>query len=140
MLRPFTLASGRWNGVPWKLRAVDSGDGRYGLTVVVDGSRRAHLSGRFYVPGRDGVPIDFGRTWSIVGTRRPFAAGVVTERAKVIRVRLSNGGVRTVRTIAPRCGLSPGISFFVVPLPRGTHPTSFSAWDSAGKGIELSRR
>lgn len=140
MVRPFTLASGRWGGVAWKLRAIDSGDGRYGLAVLVAGSRRARLSGRFYVPGRNGNPVDFGWTSSITGTPQPFVAGAITEAARVISVGLTDRSVRTVRTIPPRCGLSPGISFFVAPIPRGTRPTFFSARNAAGKVVASWRR
>jgi hypothetical protein len=140
MVRPFTLASGSWGSVAWKLRAIDSGDGRYGLTVVVAGARRAQLGGRFYVPGRNGAPVNFGWTSSIPGTQRPFVAGAVTEAAREIRVGLSNRSVRIVRPIPPRCGLSPGISFFVAPIPRGTQPTFFSARNAAGKVVASWRR
>ena len=140
MVRPFTLTSGSWGGVAWKLRAIDSGDGRYGLTVVVAGSRRAQLSGRFYVPGRNGAPVNFGWTSSIPGTQQPFVAGAITEAARVISVGLSNRSVRTVRTIPPRCGLSPGISFFVAPIPRRTYPRFFSARNAAGKVVASWRR
>jgi hypothetical protein len=140
MVRPFTLAAGSWGGDAWKLRAIDSGDGRYGVTIIVAGSRRARLSGRFYVPGRNGVPVNFGWTSNIPGTQPPFVAGAVTEAARVINVGLSNRSVRTVGTIPPRCGLSPGISFFVAPIPRGTYPTFFSARNAAGKVVASWRR
>ncbi|HEY6031297.1 MAG TPA: hypothetical protein VIU44_12060, partial [Gaiellaceae bacterium] len=44
-LHPVTVTSGEWGGPSWKLRAIDSGDGRYGIAVFVEGSRRAGLSG-----------------------------------------------------------------------------------------------
>ncbi len=140
MLRPFTLARGHWSGVSWKLRAIDSGDGRYGLTVVVAGSPRAELSGRFYVPGPNGAPVDFGWTASTPGTPQAFVTGAVTGAAREVSVGLSNRSVRTVRTIPPRCGLSPGISFFVAPIPGGTRPTFFSARNAAGKVVAGWRR
>src|SRR3954470_16256570 len=48
-----TVPSGNWSGISWKLQAIDSADGRYGIAVFVAGSRRAGLAGRFYVPGRN---------------------------------------------------------------------------------------
>jgi hypothetical protein len=41
-ISPVTVASGNWNGVTWKLQAIDSGDGRYGGDRV----RRRHVARR----------------------------------------------------------------------------------------------
>jgi hypothetical protein len=139
-LHPVTVTAGKWSGLAWKLQAIDSGDGRYGMEVFVAGSRRAGLSGRFYVRGRNGAPVNFGWTSSTPGTKPAFVAGVVTEAARKITVGLSNRTVRTVRTIPPRCLLAPGISFFIVSIPHGTHPTFFSARSAAGKVVASWRR
>jgi hypothetical protein len=132
---PVTVTAGKWSGLSWKLQAIDSGDGRYGMQVFVAGSRRARLSGRFYVPGRNGAPINFGWTSSTPGTEPAFVAGVVAEAARKITVGLSNRTVRRVRTFPPRCLLAPGISFFIVTIPRSTHPTFFSARSAAGRVV-----
>src|SRR5581483_7891237 len=58
MLRMYTLASGHLAGATWSLRAIDSGDGRYAFEVIVGRSRRAHHSGRFYVEGPGGAPVE----------------------------------------------------------------------------------
>lgn len=139
-LHPVTVTSGSWSGLSWKLRAIDSGDGRYAMTVFVAGSRRAGLSGRFYVPGRNGAPVNFGWTSSARGTAPAFVAGVVAEAARTITVGLSNRTVRTIRTIPPRCLLAPGISFFIVTIPPRTHPTFFSARNAAGGVVASWRR
>jgi hypothetical protein len=139
-VNPVTVASGTWSGLSWKLQAIDSGDGRYGMTAFVAGSRRARLSGPFYVPGRNGAPVNFGWTASTPGTKPAFVAGAITEAARKITVGLSNGAVRTVRTIPPRCLLAPGISFFVATIPRGTHPTFFTARSAAGVIVASWRR
>lgn len=110
------------------------------MTVFVAGSRRAALSGRFYVPGRDGSPVNFGWTSSTPDTRPAFVAGVVAEAAREITVGLSDRSVRTVRTVAPRCLLAPGISFFIVAIPDGTYPTFFSARSATGKVVASWRR
>jgi hypothetical protein len=122
------------------LQAIDSGDGRYGIAVFVAGARRARLSGRFYVPGRNGAPVNFGWTSSMPGTEPAFVAGVVTEAAREITVGLSNRVVRTVRTIPRRCLLASGISFFIVAIPDGTHPTFFSARSATGSVVARWRR
>jgi hypothetical protein len=139
-IRLVTVTSGNWSGLPWKLQAIDSGDGRYGMKVFVAGSRRATLSGRFYVPGRNGTPVNFGWTSSAPGAEPAFVAGVVTEAAREITVGLSNRAVRTVRTIPPRCLLAPGISFFIATIPHGTRPTFFSARSATGKVVASWRR
>jgi hypothetical protein len=129
---PVTVTSGKWSGLSWKLQAIDSGDGRYGVTVFVAGRRRAALSGRF-VSRMQRRPVNFGWTSSRLGAGPSFVAGVVTEAARTITVGLSNRTVRTSRTIPPRCLLQPDISFFIITVPRGAHPTFFSARSAAGK-------
>ena len=50
---PVTLASGRWDGVPWRLAVSDNGMGGYCATVT-DGSRHPTQScGAIIVPGLD---------------------------------------------------------------------------------------
>src|ERR1700749_4915055 len=39
--------SGIWHGTTWRIRAADSGDGRYGMSVLIAGSEVASRSGRF---------------------------------------------------------------------------------------------
>lgn len=129
-----TVASGDWSGASWKLQAIDSGDGRYGVTVFVAGTRRARFSGRFYAGG-NGIPVDLAWTSSAPGTKPPFVAGVVAQAARTITVGLSNRTVRTVRTIPPRCLLQPDISFFVATMPRGAHATSFTARNASGRVV-----
>jgi len=140
MLRMYTLASGHLAGATWSLRAIDSGDGRYAFEVIVGRSRRAHHSGRFYVEGPGGAPVELGWTSSKPGTRPTFVAGAIAQAARHVRIRLSNGTVRTVRTIPPRCGLSPGIAFFLAPAPAGTHPVAISGRDARGKVVASWRR
>ena len=132
-LHPVTVTSGVWSGTPWRLQAIDSGDGRFAVSVFVAGSRRAGLSGRLYVPTRNAGPVDFGWAPSVPGTAHAFVVGALTVRAHAITVGLSNATTRTVETIPPRCLLQPDISFFVVTVPRGTHPTFFSAENAVGK-------
>jgi hypothetical protein len=139
-ISPVTVASGNWSGVPWKLRAIDSGDGRFEMTVDVAGSRRAARSGRFYVPGPNGAPVNFGWAASKRGTAPAFVAGVVAESARKITVGLSDRTARTVRTIPPRCLLASGISFFVVAIRHGTRPTFFSARSATGRLVASWRR
>jgi hypothetical protein len=138
-LRPAAVASGKWGGVSWTLQAIDSGDLRYGMTVIVAGARRASLSGRFHVPGHSGAPVtasdEFGWTSSMPGTSPAFVAGVVAEAARKITVSLSDGEVRTVRTIPPRCLLQPDISFFIVTTLRGTQPRFFTARSATGRVV-----
>ena len=70
MLRMYTLTSGHLAGTTWRLRAIDSGDGRYAFDIMIGGSRRAHHSGRFYVKGPNGTPVELGFASSSPGTRR----------------------------------------------------------------------
>jgi hypothetical protein len=140
MLRMYTLTSGHLAGTKWSLRAIDSGDGRYAFDIMIGGSRRAHHSGRFYVKGPNGTPIELGFASSMPGTRPTFVAGAVAQAAREVSIRLSNGSVRTVRTIPPRCGLSPGIAFFFTPVPASFHPVSISGRDVRGRIIVSWRR
>jgi hypothetical protein len=135
-LRPITVTSGVWSGTPWRLQAIDSGDGRFGMTVFVAGSRRARASGRLGTPERR----ELAWTSSRVGTRPAFVAGAVAETARTITFGLSNRTVRSVRTIPPRCLLQPDISFFVVAIPSGTQPTFFTARNAAGTIVATWRR
>ena len=136
---PVTVGAGNWSGVPWKLQAIDSGDGRYGVTAIVAGSRRAALSGRL-IPHAQRHPVNFGWTSSRLGTWPAFVAGVVTDAARTITVGLADRTVRTVRTIRARCLLQPDISFFILPVPAGTRPTFFSARTATGKLVASWRR
>jgi hypothetical protein len=140
MIRMYRLASGHLRGTTWSLRAIDSGDGRYAFEIVIGGSRRAHHSGRFYVKGPDGMPVELGWTSSRPGTRPTFVAGAIAQAAREVTIRLSNGGVRTVRTVPPRCGLSPGIAFFFEPVPAGAQPLSIAGRDGTGRVIVSWRR
>jgi hypothetical protein len=132
------VTSGVWSGTPWKLRAIDSGDGRFAMSVFVAGSRRANLGGRLFWPQR--APLKLAWTPSALGTKPVFVAGIVAETASTITFGLSNRTVRTVRTIPPRCELQPDISFFVVTIPHGAHPTFFTARNAAGKIVANWRR
>ena len=138
-VNPITVASGSWSGISWKLQAIDSGDGRYGMTVFVAGTRRARLSGRFYVGGK-GAPVNFAWTSSTPGTEPPFLAGVVTQDAHTITVGLSNGAVRTVHTIPPRCLLQSRVSFFIATIRHGTHAAFFTARNAASTVVASWRR
>jgi hypothetical protein len=135
MIRMYTLTSGHLAGTKWSLRAIDSGDGRYAFEIMIGGSRRAHHSGRFYVKGANGMPVELGFAASTPGTRPTFVAGAVAQAARDVSIRLSNGSLRTVRTIPPRCGLSPEIAFFFAPIPASTHPVSISGRDLRGRII-----
>jgi hypothetical protein len=139
-IRPVAVRSGDWNGQSWKLRAEDSGDGRYGVTVFVAGKRRANLSGRFYVPTRNARHVDFGWASSFPGTTPTFVVGALTKAAHTISVGLSNATVRTVEAVPPRCLLQPDISFFVARIPSGTHAVFFTARDAAGTIVARWRR
>jgi hypothetical protein len=139
-LRPITVTSGVWSDKPWRLQAIDSGDGRFALSVFVAGSRRANLAGHLFTPQRGGAPLKFAWTSSKVGTTPAFVAGIAAETTRTITFGLSNRTVRTVRAIPPRCLLQPDIAFFVVKIPRGAHPTFFTARNAAGKLVANWRR
>jgi hypothetical protein len=139
-LQPITVTSGVWGGTPWRLQAIDGGDGRFAMSIFVGGSRRAKLGGRLFMPRRSGAPLEFAWTSSRVGTKPAFVAGLAAETARTITLGLSNRTVRTVRAIAPRCLLQPDISFFVITVPHATHPTFFTARNAAGKIVATWRR
>jgi hypothetical protein len=135
MLSMYKLTSGHLAGTSWSLRAMDSGDGRYAFEVMIARSRRAHQSGHFYLKGQNGALVGLGWTLSSAGTRPRFVAGAVAQAAREVSIRLSNGSVRTVRTVPPTCGLSPGIAFFFAPIPARAHPISISARSAAGRVV-----
>jgi hypothetical protein len=135
MLEMYTLTSGHLAGTKWSLRAIDSGDGRYAFDIMIGRSRRASHSGRLWVKGPTGTPVELGIASSTPGTRPPFVAGAIAQAARDVNIRLSDGTVRTVRTIPPRCGLSPGIAFFFAPVPAKAHPVSIVGRDAKGKAV-----
>jgi hypothetical protein len=136
--------SGSWHGIPWSIRAADSGDGRYGMSVFIAGSPAASRSGRFYVPGPGGIPLRLGLTADAHG-RLPFVAGAIAitpcceQNSADVTIRLSDGGVEATTATVPPYSLThvPGIAFFFVPTPRGAHPTSIVARNAAGHVITV---
>jgi hypothetical protein len=126
--------SGSYHGIPWRIRAADSGDGRYGMTVFVAGSPVASRSGRFYVPGPGGPPIRLGWTSDAQG-RLPFVAGAVAltscceQEHGLVNIRLSDGAAETVTATVPPYTLThaPGIAFFFAATPRGAYPVTITA-------------
>lgn len=126
--------SGSYHGISWRIRAADSGDGRYGMTVFVAGSPVASRSGRFYVPGPSGPAIRLGWTSDAQG-RLPFVAGAVAltscceQEHGVVNIRLSDGAAETVTATVPPYTLAhaPGIAFFFAATPRGAHPVTITA-------------
>jgi hypothetical protein len=115
--RPFY--SGRMNGTSWRLRAHDSGDGRYCFTVFIDGVSRGGKCGRM------GGQKEPGKLGWIASSRGPsFVAGAVVSKATHMGITLSNGSAIYPRTMRPTRPLAPGISFFFATIPRGTRPVS----------------
>jgi len=139
--------SGSWQGISWRIRAADSGDGRYGMTVLIAGSEIASRSGRFYIPGPEGAPIRLGWTSDAQG-RLPFVAGAVAiapcceQKHASVTVRLSNGAVETTTATVPPYTLShaPGIAFFFLPVSRGAQPAAITARNAAGHVITAWKR
>lgn len=133
--------SGSYHGIPWRIRAADSDDGRYGLKVLIGGSQVASRSGHLVVQTPSRVVMRLGWTSEAQG-RLPFVAGAVfitscceqdQDHAEVT-VRLSDGGIKSTRATVPPYSLThaPGIAFFLLPTPRGTHPTAITARNAAG--------
>jgi hypothetical protein len=139
--------SGSWHGTSWKIRATDSGDGRYAMTVLVAGSRVASRGGRFYGPGPGGAPIRLGWTSNTQG-RLPFVAGAVAitpcckQESAAVTIRLSNGSVETTTATVPPYTLThaPGIAFFLLPTPGDARPTAIIARNAAGRVIASWKR
>ena len=133
--------SGSYHGIPWRIRAADSGDGRYGLKVLIGGSQVASKSGRLFVQSPSRVVSRPGWTSEAQG-RLPFVAGAVPimpcceqdQNHAEVTVRLSDGRVKTTRATVPPYSLThaPGIAFFFLPTPRGTHPAAITARNAAG--------
>jgi hypothetical protein len=139
--------SGSWHGTSWRIRAADSGDGRYRMAVLIAGSQVASRSARFYIPGPGGTPIRLGWISDSRGGL-PFVAGAVAitpccEQAHAgVTVRLSNGAVETTTATVPPYSLThaPGIAFFFLPVPRHAHPTAITARTAAGHVITTWKR
>jgi hypothetical protein len=126
--RPFY--SGRMNGTSWRLRARDSGDGRYCFKVVVDGVSRGRKCGRMYGHGEP------GKLGWISSSRDPgFVAGAVVSKATHMDIDLSNGRLIVARAMRPALPLAPGISFFFTTIPRGTHPVSMRGRTNMGRRV-----
>jgi hypothetical protein len=139
--------SGSWHGISWRIHAADSGDGRYGMTVLIAGSQVASRPGRFSFSGRGGPPPRLGWTSDTQGTL-PFVAGAVAitpcceqEHARVT-VRLSNRAIVNITATVPPYTLThaPGIAFFFLPTPRDAHPTAITARNAAGHIIAAWKR
>ncbi len=135
------VKTGRIQGGAWALSAIDSGDGRYCVKVVVTGSPRAKKCGRFYVPGPTGVPVRLGWAFDSRGPGPTFVVGAVTEAARHVAIRLSGGDSRIVAAIPPRvAALSPGISFFIEPKSCAAYPIAITARNAAGRVVAGWRR
>jgi hypothetical protein len=139
--------SGSWHGTSWRLHVASSGDGRYGLRVLIAGSQVASRSGHLYVRGPGRVMTRLGWTSKAQG-RLPFVAGAVPitpcceQSHAEVTVRLSDGSVKTTRATVPPYSLThaPGIAFFLLPTPRGGHPTAITARNAAGHTIAAWKR
>jgi hypothetical protein len=139
--------AGSLHGTSWRIRAADSGDGRYGLTVLIAGSRVASRSGRFYIRGPGGNPIRLGWTSDNRGGL-PFVAGAVAitpcceQEHAGVTVRLSNRAVETTTATVPQYTLThaPGIAFFFLPIPRDARPTAITARNASGRIITAWKR
>ena len=139
--------SGSLHGTSWRIRATDSGDGRYGMTVLIAGSPVASRSGRFYIRGPGGTPVRLGWTSDSHGVL-PFVAGAVAitpcceQEHAGVTVRLSNGAVETTTATAPPYTLThaPGIAFFFLAVPRHAHPTAITARNASGHIITAWKR
>lgn len=136
--RPFY--SGDLNGVKWRLRVRDGGDGRYCLNVFTGGSLRASRCGRFYMPGPNGSPVRLAWISKRRGALPNFVAGAVISAAKQVAIRLSNGSVSDLRTMPPNRFLAPGISFFFTTTPHGTYPVSITAHDRLDRVVTAWKR
>jgi uncharacterized protein DUF4232 len=126
--RPFY--SGLMNGVRWKLRVHDGGDGRYCFEVFTDGDLRATKCGRLGVPGLAGKLAWISRS------RGPsFVAGAAVARATQVGVHLSGGHSRHLQTMPPTRALAPGISFFFTTMPPGSHLVGIAAHNALGRVV-----
>ena len=75
------------------------------------------------------------------GPQPTFVAGAVTEAARQVTIRLSDGSARTVATIPPRLPvLAPGISFYIETKPCAAYPIAITARDAAGRVVASWRR
>jgi hypothetical protein len=139
--------SGSLHGTSWRIRAADSGDGRYGMTVLIAGSPVASRSGRFYIPRPGDTSVRLGWTSDSHGVL-PFVAGAVAitpcceQQHAAVTVRLSNGAVETTTATVPPYTLThaPGIAFFFLPVPRHAHPSAITARNASGHIITAWQR
>jgi len=140
--------SGSWHGIPWRIRAGSSGDGRYGMHVFIAGSLVAFRSGHLYVQrpgggasGRLGWTSDSHAVLPFVAGAVPITPCCEQEHARVT-VRLSDGAVETTIATVPPYTLShaPGIAFFFLPIPRHAHPTAITARNASGHIITAWKR
>jgi hypothetical protein len=130
--------TGRMDGMTWKLRVRDSGDGRYCITVFTGGSARATKCDRFYVPGPSGTSVRLG--WVSKSRGPSFVAGAVVSAAQRVGIRLSDGSVRYTQTMPPNRFLAPGISFFFTTTPSGSHPVAITAHTALGRVVVAWKR
>lgn len=122
--------SGRENGLRWKLRVRDSGDGRYCFRLFVDDALRAAKCGRFYGPGVA------GKLGFVSRSRSPsFVVGAVLVRARAVEITLTNNRYREIEAMPPTRVLAPGIAFFFSTIPQGTAPVSIVADSQQGTHV-----
>jgi len=141
-----TVASGRWEGTPWVLTAVDDASGWWRLTMSV-GTRHslgsAGYGGAGYIhpsaaKGSRAVGISF------IAHRGPtlpdFVVGPVVATASEVEVTLSNGATIRTPTMAPPRGLASDIAFYVVQIPCPVWPVAVRGLDPSGRVVAHLKR
>lgn len=127
-----TVAAGRWGKTVWALGASES-DGTYCVNLAINGN--THISARCRVP--NGTPFIHLVEQSGPNDPRPALFGFTVSASSHAQVTsvvatLSSGQhADATVAVAPR-GLPSRSTFFVVPVPCNTYPTSVIGTGAAG--------
>jgi hypothetical protein len=129
--QPVTVASGRWNGIPWRLAASRDGTGRFCFTAAV-GSRppqKACANASMRQPERR-----FGYMGAFDGSpsRPGYIAGDVGPQVTEVDITLSNKALIRTRTIASPSPVAD-VRFFLAQIPCPELPVAFVARTASGQ-------
>ena len=132
--RQVKVASGSFRGVPWTLRAHDSEDGSWCMSLSLAGTATSTC---------DKLDLsDAGRSMNSFGhAGRPgpdFWTGPITWKAKRVVLTYTDGRRVSVPTIPATSGLVRKVSFYVFLTPcRTPAPKSIAGLDGSGHVVAL---
>jgi hypothetical protein len=143
---PTVVASGRWDGHAWSLRAGDDFSGgqiRHCYQISVDFAFTTAAPPRHpncgtvlaqspRVPSTFPYGVSFG---SLSPCPIAFVEGIVVARATQVRITLASGTTVRISAVSGHAPLSQDVKYFVSRVPCGSSVSSLIGLDSRGKTV-----